>query len=137
MEFLNLSLMILYALPAFFSLMLLEFLYGISRKNNTYCFNDIFCSLTLGVLSRIPPALHLSISGLVYGIAANHFSIKLLTHQNWITWVIAFFYMTFLVTGNIASLMNVRYFGQVMWCTIKVRISIWEPRSGRLEVGFC
>jgi alkylglycerol monooxygenase len=96
MEFLNTSLMILYALPAFLSLMFLEFLYGISRKNNTYRFNDTFCSLTLGVLSRIPPALHLGISGLVYGIAADHFSIKLLAYQNWITWVMAFFLYDFL-----------------------------------------
>ena len=116
------------ALPAFLSLMLLEFLQGISRKNNTYRFNDTFCSLTLGVLRKIPLALHLGISGLVYGIAANHSSIKLSTYQNWITWVIDFFYMTFSITGNIASHMNVRYFGQVMWCTIKVRILICEPR---------
>ena len=47
-------------------------------------------------MRRIPPALHLGISGLVYGIAANHFSIKLLTYQNWITWVIAFFLHDFL-----------------------------------------
>ena len=96
MEFLNPSLMILYALPAFLSLMLLEFLYGIFRKKNTYRFNDTFCSLTLGVLSRIPPALHLGISGFVFGIATDHFNIELLSSQNWLTWVIAFFIYDFL-----------------------------------------
>ena len=77
-EFLKPSLIILYALPVFLLLMSVEFLYGIFRKNNTYRFNDTFCSLTLGVLSRIPPALHLGMSGLVYEIAINFLNIKLL-----------------------------------------------------------
>ncbi|MAH73241.1 MAG: hypothetical protein CBC09_04265 [Cellvibrionales bacterium TMED49] len=96
MEFLKPSLIILYALPVFLLLMSVEFLYGIFRKKNTYRFNDTFCSLTLGVLSRIPPALHLGISGFVFGIATDHFNIELLSSQNWLTWVIAFFIYDFL-----------------------------------------
>ena len=95
-EFLKPSLIILYALPVFLLLMSVEFLYGIFRKNNTYRFNDTFCSLTLGVLSRIPPALHLGISGLVYEIAVNLLNIKLLASQNWLTWVITFVLYDFL-----------------------------------------
>ena len=84
------SLVILYSIPVFGVLMLCEFLYGMLQQKNTYRFNDTFCSLTLGVLSRFPSVLNLGINSLVYSTILQYLKPNLLPLDSWMTWLFAF-----------------------------------------------
>ena len=60
------------------------------RGRNTYRLNDTFCSLTLGLISRFPPAFKLGVSGLVYAAAGDLLGVAGLSSELWTTWVLAF-----------------------------------------------
>ena len=84
------SQLILYSVPLFVVLMVFEWLYGMLRGRNTYRLNDTFCSLTLGLISRFPPAFKLGVSGLVYAAAGDLLGVAGLSSELWTTWVLAF-----------------------------------------------
>ena len=84
------SQLILYSVPVFVLLIAVEWVYGMSLGRNTYRLNDTFCSLTLGLISRFPPAFKLGISGLVYVAVGDFFGVAALSSEVWSTWVLAF-----------------------------------------------
>lgn len=53
------SLVITFAIPVFFILMLVEYFYGRSVGKNTYRLNDTFTSVAIGMISRYPTMLNL------------------------------------------------------------------------------
>lgn len=84
------SQLILYSVPLFVLLMAFEWVYGVLRGRNTYRLNDTFCSLTLGLISRFPPAFKLGISGLVYAAAGDFLGVAGLSSELFSTWLLAF-----------------------------------------------
>ena len=64
------SIIIFYAIPVFFLLIVIEFIYGLIVKNNTYRMNDTFVSISIGLISRIPVILNLGFSAFVFALAA-------------------------------------------------------------------
>ena len=84
------SQLILYSVPLFVLLIAVEWVYGMARGRNTYRLNDTFCSLTLGLISRFPPAFKLGISGLVYAAAGELLGVTALSSEVWSTWLLAF-----------------------------------------------
>jgi len=82
--------LILYAIPFFFLLILLEFLYGFARGRNTYRINDTINSLSLGSISRLQGLVILGFSGLIYEwIVANYQLTQLPDTSIWV-WVSCF-----------------------------------------------
>lgn len=82
--------LILYAIPFFFLLILLEFGYGLLRGRNTYRLNDTINSLSLGSLSRLQSLVILGVSGTVYELVVARFQLaQLPADQLWV-WVLCF-----------------------------------------------
>ena len=84
------SVLIFYAIPVFFLLIVIEFIYGLIVKNNTYRINDTFVSISIGLISRFPVILNLGFNAFLFTLAATTFNLKLLPLDSWATWVIAF-----------------------------------------------
>ena len=84
------SVLIFYAIPVFFLLIIIEFIYGLIVKNNTYRINDTFVSISIGLISRFPVILNLGFNAFLFTLAATTFNLKLLPLDSWVTWVIAF-----------------------------------------------
>ena len=84
------SVLIFYAIPVFFLLIIIEFIYGLLVKNNTYRINDTFVSISIGLISRFPVILNLGFNAFLFTLAATTFNLKLLPLDSWATWVIAF-----------------------------------------------
>ena len=84
------SVLIFYAIPVFFLLIVIEFIYGLIIKNNTYRINDTFVSISIGLISRFPVILNLGFNAFLFTLAATTFNLKLLPLDSWVTWVIAF-----------------------------------------------
>ena len=84
------SVLIFYAIPVFFLLIIIEFIYGLIIKNNTYRINDTFVSISIGLISRFPVILNLGFNAFLFTLAATTFNLKLLPLDSWVTWVIAF-----------------------------------------------
>lgn len=78
------------AVPFFLLSILLEFLWGWWRGNNTYRLNDMFSSLMLGNLSQARKFVTLGVGGLVYHWITQYFSLPLWDASAWWTWVVAF-----------------------------------------------
>lgn len=82
--------LILYAIPFFFLLILLEFAYGMVRGRNTYRINDTINSLSMGSLSRLQALVILGFSGAIYEWVVAHYQLQQLPgDQAWV-WVSCF-----------------------------------------------
>ena len=82
--------LILYAIPFFFLLILLEFTYGVLRRRNTYRINDTINSLSLGSLSRLQSLVVLGFSGLIYEFIVARYQLgQLADDQLWV-WLSCF-----------------------------------------------
>lgn len=82
--------LILYAIPFFLLLILLEFGYGKLRKRNTYRLNDTINSLSLGSLSRLQALVVLGFSGGIYEwVVANYQLQQLPDSEPWV-WISCF-----------------------------------------------
>jgi hypothetical protein len=46
------SIIIFYAIPVFFLLIVIEFIYGLIVKNNTYKMSDTFVSISIGLIAE-------------------------------------------------------------------------------------
>jgi len=82
--------LILYAIPFFFLLMLLEFTYGVLRRRNTYRINDTINSLSLGSLSRLQSLVVLGFSGLIYEFIVARYQLSQLGDEQLWVWVSCF-----------------------------------------------
>lgn len=82
--------LILYAIPFFFLLILLEFGYGLLRGRNTYRLNDTINSLSLGSLSRLQSLVILGLSGTVYELIVARLQLaQLPASASWV-WISCF-----------------------------------------------
>ena len=78
------------AIPFFILAMLLEFLFGILRKRQTYRLNDTINSLQMGVLSRLVGVLRLGFSAIVFTWVVSLFGITQWSAEHWWQWALAF-----------------------------------------------
>ena len=82
--------LILYAIPFFFLLILLEFTYGVLRRRNTYRINDTINSLSLGSLSRLQSLVVLGFSGLIYEFMVARYQLGQLADDQLRVWLSCF-----------------------------------------------
>ena len=80
---------VVYAVPFFILAMVLELIWGIRHKRNTYRVNDAVGSLFLGTLSQARRFITLGIGGYVYHLVAEHFSMAQMDAHSVGTWVLA------------------------------------------------
>ena len=85
------SSIITFAVPVFFVLIIIEYLYGRAVGKNTYRLNDTFTSIVIGMISRYPTMLNLGFQSLVFVYISTSLNMKLLPVDSVLTWVIAFF----------------------------------------------
>ena len=84
------SIIITFAIPLFFGLILIEFFYGVITKQNNYRINDAITSMSLGLISRFVPILGLGFQYVVYKAVAEHYNFNLLNGEEIWVWVTAF-----------------------------------------------
>jgi sterol desaturase/sphingolipid hydroxylase (fatty acid hydroxylase superfamily) len=84
------SIIIAFAVPAFFLLIFIEYFYGLFVGKNTYRLNDTFTSISLGMISRYPTMLNLGMQSFIFIYISKYFNVGLLSIKNPFTWVIAF-----------------------------------------------
>ena len=81
--------LVVYAVPFFILAIIVEWLYGLARRRNTYRLNDSVSSLFLGVLSQARRFVTLGVGGYVYYLITEYFSLPLLDARHWSTWLLA------------------------------------------------
>ena len=84
------SIIITFAIPLFFGLILIEFFYGVITKQNNYRINDAITSMSLGLISRFVPILGLGFQYVVYKAVAEHYNLKLVSGEVIWVWGTAF-----------------------------------------------
>jgi alkylglycerol monooxygenase len=84
------SIIITFAVPVFFILILIEYCYGRFVGKDTYRLNDTFTSISLGMISRYPTMLNLGVQSLIFVYVSKYFNVGLLSVKNPLTWIIAF-----------------------------------------------
>jgi len=84
------SSIITFAVPVFFVLIIIEYLYGRAKGKNTYRLNDTFTSIVIGMISRYPTMLNLGFQSAVFIYISTSLNMKLLPTDSVLTWVIAF-----------------------------------------------
>ena len=82
--------LILYAIPFFFLLILVEFAYGMLRGRNTYRLNDTINSLSMGSLSRLQALVILGFSGSIYEWVVAHYQLQQLPDNEAWVWISCF-----------------------------------------------
>ena len=68
--------LILYAIPFFFLLILVELAWGFTQHRNTYRINDTINSLSMGSLSRLQSLVILGVSSSIYELIADHYQLR-------------------------------------------------------------
>ena len=86
------SIFITYAVPVFFLMIGIEFIFGVIKGTNNYRLNDSIAAISLGLISRLPPLLNLGIQGVVWAYVATNLNMSLMPKDSWTTWVIAFLF---------------------------------------------
>ncbi len=84
------SIIITFAIPAFFLLIIVEYLYGKYIGKNTYRLNDTITSITIGMISRFPTMLNLGVQSVIFVYISTNLNLELLSVKNPFTWIIAF-----------------------------------------------
>ena len=60
------SVIITFAVPVFFLLIIIEYFYGKYVGKNTYRLNDTITSITIGMISRFPTMLNLGVQSVIF-----------------------------------------------------------------------
>ena len=60
------SVIITFAIPVFFLLIMVEYVYGRYIGKNTYRLNDTVTSITIGMISRFPTMLNLGMQSVIF-----------------------------------------------------------------------
>ena len=81
--------LIVYAVPFFIVALVVELIYGLVVKRNTYRLNDSISSLFLGTLSQARRFVTLGVGGAVYYFITQYFSLPLMDATHWLTWLLA------------------------------------------------
>ena len=84
------SLVITFAIPVFFLLILIEYIYGKYVGKNTYRLNDTFTSISIGMISRYPTMLNLGFQSAVFIYISSNLNLNMLSNSNPVTWILAF-----------------------------------------------
>ncbi|MEC9085700.1 MAG: sterol desaturase family protein [Pseudomonadota bacterium] len=82
--------LIVYAIPVFLLLILVEFSYGLLCARNTYRLNDTINSLSMGTLSRLQALVVVGTSAGLYEVVATMFRLAQLSGQSLWTWLFCF-----------------------------------------------
>jgi sterol desaturase/sphingolipid hydroxylase (fatty acid hydroxylase superfamily) len=82
--------LILFAIPFFFLLILVELAYGLLRGNNTYRLNDSINSISMGSLSRLQGLVILGFSGSIYEVVVARYQLAQLADDAPWVWVSCF-----------------------------------------------
>ena len=80
---------ILYAIPGFIFLILLEWIYGMSRRRNTYRVADTITSISLGSISRLRGLLFLGLGSWFYTQASDGYHLFDLPDSGPVIWLLA------------------------------------------------
>ena len=84
------SVIITFAIPAFFVLIIIEYFYGLYIGKNTYRLNDTVTSIAIGMISRFPVMLNLGVQSVIFVYISSYLNLELLSVKNPFTWIIAF-----------------------------------------------
>jgi len=84
------SVIITFAIPAFFVLIIIEYFYGLYVGKNTYRLNDTVTSIALGMISRFPVMLNLGVQSVIFVYISSYLNLELLSVKNPFTWIVAF-----------------------------------------------
>lgn len=82
--------LVIYAVPFFVLALLIEFVWGYYRGQNTYRLADTINSLQMGTLSRLRGVLQIGIGGAVYGALTNEFTAFTMSTSDPLVWIVAF-----------------------------------------------
>ncbi|MGH8035090.1 MAG: sterol desaturase family protein, partial [Lysobacterales bacterium] len=80
---------VLYAIPGFIFLILVEWLYGLVRGRNTYRLADTIASISLGSISRVRILMFLGLGTWFYAQATHGYHLFDLPQQGWGIWLFA------------------------------------------------
>ncbi|MDA9370824.1 sterol desaturase family protein [Gammaproteobacteria bacterium] len=83
------SFLIFLAVPLFFLMAFIEFLWGLKIGKNNYRINDAFTGVALGLISRFPTILNIGFQGAVFAFAATSLNLKLLPADSIFTVIFA------------------------------------------------
>jgi sterol desaturase/sphingolipid hydroxylase (fatty acid hydroxylase superfamily) len=81
---------VLYAIPFFVIAIIVEYLYGRRRGNNTYRLNDTVGSLQMGTLSRLRSVLHIGLGAGAYAALSDDYALLTLHTDSTMTWICGF-----------------------------------------------
>ena len=82
--------LIAYAVPFFLLALLVELIYGIAIKKNTYRLNDAISNLFMGTLRTANKLIVIGAAGYVFFLAETHFALWRLDSTSPATWIFAF-----------------------------------------------
>lgn len=80
---------ILYAIPGFIALILIEWIWGLARGRNTYRLADTITSISLGAISRLRNLVFLGLGFGLYEWASNGWHLFDLPDSGWGVWLLA------------------------------------------------
>ena len=83
------SVIITFAVPVFFLLIIIEYFYGKYVGKNTYRLNDTITSITIGMISRFPTMLNLGVQSVIFIYISSYLNLELLSIKNPFTWIMA------------------------------------------------
>jgi alkylglycerol monooxygenase len=86
---------VVYAIPIFILMIAIEWFWDKRQGNNYYRLNDTVNSLSMGILSTTSRLVFIDISGRVFALVQQHFSIATWTDVNWWMIVVAFVFYDF------------------------------------------
>ena len=76
------SVIITFAIPAFFVLIIIEYFYGLYVGKNTYRLNDTVTSIAIGMISRFPVMLNLGVQSVIFVYISSYLNLELLSVKN-------------------------------------------------------
>lgn len=82
--------LISWAIPFFLLAIVIEWLWGLARRQNTYRLNDAISSLMLGILSQIRKLLSLGVVAWIYGASVDLIGVRLWSTNDLTNWIAAF-----------------------------------------------
>ena len=110
------SVIITLAIPVFFFLIIVEYIYGRIIGKNTYRLNDTVTSITIGMISRFPTMLNLGVQSVIFVYISSYLNLELLSVKNPFTWIIAFL----LYDLSYYSMHRMHHEIKILWATHSV-----------------
>lgn len=128
---------IAFAVPVFLLLILLELWVAHSRGVSVYRLKDSLTSINVGIMSEFSKAIGGLISVIMFTLISDRFGAYTWDVSNPMTWISAFYYTTFAITGCIALATKSTFYGPLTWCITAVKNSISQLPCGSLLLVSC